>query len=117
MFNNKIFNPYIQLFFMLLSVGLIILQLFVKNYNMIDLESVYYDFYDTPRIDSRMLFNISIDGCNIKGVYEGDSFREVKSSGSNTEDKCKNYNYSVGDDPNASVNRLIGNNFGYENSN
>jgi len=105
-----IFNPYIQLFFMMLSLGLMVLYLFKYKYSMVDLEGIYNDFYDLPQLDSRMTFNIDIDGCNITGVYEGDSFREVSASGQNIV-KCKRYNYKVGNDPNEFVNKLVGSDF------
>ena len=114
MFGKKIFNLYVQLFFMLLSIGLIILYLFKDRYSMIDLQDLYDDFYDEPKLDSRMLFNIDIDGCSIRGVYEGDSFREINSTGHNTLEKCKRYNYKVGDDPNEFVNKLVGSDFASE---
>ena len=111
MFHRSIFNPYVQLFFMFLSIGLIILYLFKYRYSMIDLVDLYEDFYDDPKLDSRMLFNIDIDGCSIRGVYEGDSFREVTSTGQNTLDKCKRYNYKMGQDPDEFVNKLVGSDF------
>lgn len=111
---SYIFNKYVQLFFIFLSIGLLILYLFKDKYYMIDLENVYDHFYDDKKLDSRMLFNISIDGCNIRGVYEGDSFREVSSTGSNTLEKCKLYNYKMGNDPNEFVRSLLGTNFDYE---
>lgn len=110
---RNMYNSYILLFFMLLSVGLAILYLFKDRYSMVNLRDIYNDFYSKPSLDSRMLFNIEIDGCKISGVYEGDDFRRVTSSGENVE-KCRKYNYSMGDDPNKFVNSLVGYDFASE---
>lgn len=103
-------NIYVLIFFILLSIGLIILYLFKDKYSMVNLMNIYKDFYSSPTLDSRMMFSIEIDGCTIRGVYEGDDYRRVISSGENTE-KCRRYNYEVGDDPNRFVNSLVGSDF------
>lgn len=115
LYNRKLFNPYIQIFFMILSLSLIILYVFKYRYAMIDLEDLYNDFYeDDVKLDGRMLFNIDIDGCSIRGSYQGDSFREVTSVGDHRLNKCKRYNYKVGQDPDEYVNKLVGSDFASE---
>ena len=103
------FNIPTQIFFILLSIGLLALFLFKDRYSMIHLQKIYNDFYPDKKLDSRMLFNIDIEGCNIRGVYEGDSFRSVQSTGA--DDKCIKYNYQMGDDPNQYINELVGADF------
>ena len=107
---RNMMNTYILIFFVLLSIGLMILYLFKDKYSMVNLMNIYKDFYNSPTLDSRMMFSIEIDGCIIRGVYEGDDYRRVISSGENTE-KCRRYNYEVGDDPNRFINSLVGSDF------
>ena len=101
-FKNYFFNIPTQIFFILLSIGLLALFLFKDRYSMPNLQKIYNDFYPDKRLDSRMLFNIDIAGCHIRGVYEGDSFRTVESTGAS--DECIKYNYQMGYDPNEFVN-------------
>ena len=117
-FKNYFFNIPTQIFFILLSIGLLALFLFKDRYSMPNLQKIYNDFYPDKRLDSRMLFNIDIAGCHIRGVYEGDSFRTVESTGPHTfhsdkPDPCLKYNYQVGEDPNEFVNELVGSDFTY----
>ena len=107
---NHFFNIPTQTFFILLSIGLLALYLFKDRYSMINLQKIYNNFYPDKKLDSRMLFNIDIDGCNIRGVYEGDSYRSVQSTGDS--DKCTAYNYQMGkNDPNQYINELVGSDF------
>ena len=108
-FKNVFFNPFVQTFFVLLAISLMYLYLFKDKYSFVNLQGIFNDFYPSKKLDSRMLFTIDIEGCSLRGVYEGDDFKDVKASGANPE--CKKYEYSVGDDPNEFRNKLISSSF------
>ena len=100
---------------LLIIVGVIlflILGYFLYNlsqkgiiYNL-DLEEVYnYLNFDNISLNSRLTFRVKTNGCTLDGEYDGDRFRNIKTHGSN--ERCKDFKYEMGDDPNEFTEDLI----------
>jgi len=108
--SNKIFKDPILiglLSYAVIVTIMLIISLFgcSDNSRRVDLKEIYDVFEGINKFENHMNFDIDVKGCNIKGEYKGDHFREVVAVGDH--ELCDRFNYKLGKDPDEYTDKIV----------